>query len=365
MKKVLCIFMVALVTGCAGMPVGMGNRMHVCGTIVDEDLKPIKEPLIITTRVQLPIMRDAEDVVQTESHKTVTNGKFCVDAYNALRFVSFVSAPNIMGDPISGMLQPVNVNDFKWVVDRSDRMGKRPNFDARYLLRAGGHENVGHSTYSGTILYIKDGSDSMTVSPLQIKHIVEGAADTDKNIDTAKVHAKWENLSPNTLAVMRGGNRNGEWILGNGELITDFRIQVSGDTLRLLSGPLVKTKFIPASLDSPICNFGRLPGPPPLTDSRWRDSLSIAMRDTIMIDAFYVYSPENQRWGKVLFKPKITRDSRGVEIQFAKVIKPLSDTSSFLFWRVDDPGFQDRQKCLTKVEAYRAMPEYKGQWEKH
>jgi hypothetical protein len=348
---------------CVVLPVGVGDHMHVCGTVVDEDLKPIQDPLTITTRVQYPIMVGMGEALKTESQTTTTNGKFCVDAYNAWEFTAFVGGNGIRANPISSLYNPVNLNGFKWVVERNTKMGKRPNFDARHLLRAGKGENIGYSLVKETVLYHRDRPYGFTVDPLWIRNIVQHGVSSARQFDSSDVIRKWNALRPNTLVIGLEEDHKRRWDLLDPEAIADFHLLEIEDRVYIVPGPLVKTKFIAASLDSPVCTFGRMPGPPPLEDGRWTDTLHVAIHNALLFDAFYVYSPESQRWGKFLLKPEVTRDSDGVQLQFVQVTKPISDTSSFLFWRVEDRGFQDRQKCLTKVEAYRAMPEYKGVWE--
>ncbi len=349
---------------CAAIPVGVGDRMHICGSIVDGELKPVLDTLTITTRVSHPVLTGKGDVLESESRTSVTDGKFCVDAYNALGFNSTVRGQWVRGLPISGTYQSVNVKDFKWVVERIPRVGKRPNFDELNPLMAGRALSIGHSTYSGTILYYPDSTHFSGVNPLQIRNIVLHHPSEGHELDTSGIIGKWNSRRPNTMEIRRGRDGKPQWILRDLEAITDFRLKESGDDLFIIPGPLVRTKFIPASLDSPICNFGRMPGPPPGDDPRWTDSLHVAIRNALRMDGFWVYSPEHQRWGKIMLKPEVIRDTNGVQLQFAQVIKPVSDTGSFFFWRIDDSGFQDDPKCLTPAESYRAKPEYKGQWDR-
>ena len=151
------------------------------------------------------------------------------------------------------------------------------------------------------------------------------------------------------------------WTITKPKYLADYWLQKRNDSLFLAPGPLVKTKFAVASLDSPVCNFGRMPPPPPIGNPAWKDTLLLAVGDSVLIDGFYVHFPWVKKWAKVIFTQKLARSPGKVEINLAHVFADAGDTTSFFFWSGNDAyNYSDRKKCLTKAEQM-----WKGEYKTH
>jgi hypothetical protein len=361
-NKFLSILFAIQISSYGYFPIAIGHRFHICGTVVDENLDPIHDTLLIKTTADYPLMELSGKIYTKDRSYKITDGRFCLDAYFSLKLVAWVSGKDIRGSYLSAMNKSLNVENFKWVVDRNPLMSstirRGPETEVDFVVSDTGEE-WGYSVSEGRLRFKKDNEIDVRIYPERVKvlsqmeNVILDGANVEQQLKS------WLNRHPGTIKMEPGEGLTGTWKFVKPQVALDYFMVQNKDSLYLIPGPIAKTKFIPASLDSPVCNFGRLPGPPSLTDPRWRDSLLVAVHDELVIDAYYVQFPWCKKWGKVILDPKIRRDSSKVQVTVSQILKDMSDTSSFLFWRAPD----EFQKCPTKVEAYRKMDQYRGVWE--
>jgi hypothetical protein len=366
MKLFLALFLILPLSGCGYVPLGVGHRMKVCGTVVDENLNKILDTIIISATADYPLINLQGNTYEKEWTKTVTDGRFCLDAYFAISLTAFISGKHIRGKYISVMDTSVNVQDFKWAVEREPKMGPRPNLSSEIdFIASDTGAQRGYSIISNRLVFHDKNELDVLIDPFNVRSLneMDGIYIGEAN-DTAQLES-WLSRHPGTIKKEPGEKIQNTWKFVRSKIGLDYYMIQKNDSLYFVPGPIAKTKFIPASLDSPVCNFGRLPGPPSVSDPRWRDTMLVAIKDVPVIDAYYVHFPWRKRWGKVILNPKIERNSTQVKVTVSQLLKDMSDTSTFYFWRVHDRAFTERQKCLTKVEAYRKTKEYRGFWYDH
>jgi hypothetical protein len=130
----------------------------------------------------------------------------------------------------------------------------------------------------------------------------------------------------------------------------DIIMDKRNDSLVLVTGPLVKTQFAPATIDSPACNLTRMANPPPLGSPAWKDSLVIAKGDSVLMDGFYAYFPWDNQWAKVLLDTVVTRKDDKVTVGYFPMQEKVNDRPTFPNKIDGYNAFYLRKKCLTQAE---------------
>lgn len=339
-------------TANALMPIGIGDRVHACGTIVDENLNPVSDTLTLKVSIDRPLMRRGGGVVNHDYVYSITDAKFCIEGNFVMSLKAHIFGENIRADYFEVVYRGLNRKDFKWVVERNESMAEPPKLWNHHITIDTAERSRGFSVLFKESHALSNYGE-MLFRPKWMKSLLEMAG-IRSNINTKNedsLFRAWDTEFPGTIAKTRWGLVGDTWTMSKPKYLFDYLMLQRHDSLFFVPGPLSKTKFVPATIDTPICNFGRLPAPPPIADPAWRDTLLIAIGTTPVLDAYYVHFPWIGKWAKVIINPKIDRTKTKVDVQVTHVLADVGDTRPFLFWTGRDRTYTDRRKCFTKAES--------------
>lgn len=329
------------------IPVGLGHRVHICGNVVDENLRPVMDTLGLVIRVERPLISLVGRSVQNEYRSKIMNSKFCVDASYALTVYAFLEGKGIVESPFRVEYRGLWKEDFKWVVERNSNIAKNPDFQSAVLSIDSSEKSWGYSIGRGRFFYSEPKPIENVFLPKWIRDLIHMDNDTIKSSNQDSLYTRWNIRHPKTIIKQPYGYFGGSWTITQPKLLLDYFLLQRKDSLFFVPGPLAKTKFAIGSLDTPVCNFGRMPPPPSIGNAAWKDTLLVAVGDSVVIDGFYVHFPWANIWGKANISRKVKRVKSKIEVTVSHIFAPVGDTKPFVYFDVGD----ENRKCLTKVEA--------------
>ena len=329
------------------IPVGLGHRVHICGNVVDENLKPVMDSMSLTIRVTRPLVSIEGQTVQHEYHQKIFKSKFCIDASYAWRVYAFLEGKFIWENPIQVEYRGISKDDFKWVVDRNPNIAKNPGSLSFTIAidtaeRSWGYSGVFQHVYFSDSKKIED-----IFEPNSVKRLFEMIGEKPDSASNNYLYTLWNKRFPGMFRKEIRNQYDEVWINTKPKRLADYLLFQRKDSLYFVPGPLVKTKFAIGSLDAPVCNFSRMPPPPSIGNVAWRDTLLVAVGDSVVIDGFYVHFPWANIWGKANITRKVKRSESKIEVQVSHILAKVGDTTPFVYFASKD----DNRKCLTKVEA--------------
>lgn len=331
--------------------VGAGHKIHICGQVVDENLKPIHDSLRIEMWVRRPLLDLKGNNKNSEYAYTVMNSKFCLTANFAEELSATIYGKNIKpsGFFVSGM--SLHRSQYKWVVERDTNASQTPIYRDYGISIDTLGASWGFSISRERIKYSDGNNTDGMFSEHWLKDLFKMVGRDAQNYSTDSLFAIWDSLYPGSIVKKEWYPIGGTWTINNPKLLLDYHLQQKGDSLYFVPGPLVKTKFAVATLDTPICNFGRMPPPPSIGDPAWRDTILVAVSDSVVLDGFYVHFPWMDRWGKAVLDRKVHRKKSKTEIKVTHVFAKVGETKPFSFWTNDEKHYANRSRCRTKVDS--------------
>ena len=339
------------------IPIGLGHRMHLCGTVVDENLKPVMDSMSMTITVTRPLVSIEGRTIEHKYHKTILNSKFCIDASYALRLDAQLSGAYIRAKYIGIEYRGISKDDFKWVVDRNPNIAKGPSSytieSLQYTIsidtaeRSWGYSGVFQHVYFSDHKKIED-----MFEPNSMKLLFEMIGEKPDSTSNNYLYSLWNIRFPGMFRKEIRQQYDEVWINTKPKQLVDYFMFQRHDSIYFVPGPLVKTKFATGSLDFPVCNFSRMPPPPPIGNVAWRDTLLVAVGDSVVIDGFYVHFPWANIWGKANITRKVERTGTKIRVTVSHILAKVGDTTPFVYFNsVYFNSDADYRKCLTKVEA--------------
>ena len=329
------------------LPVGVGHRIHICGNVVDENLNPVMDSMSIDYTVTLPLISLIGRPVSHDYKTVVKNSKFCLDASFAMRFYANLKGTYIRAKYIDVEYRGFRKDDFKWVVERNLNIAKIPDFQSAVLSIDSSEKSWGYSIGRGRFSYSESKSIGNVFLPKWIRDLVRMDNDTINLRNQDSLFSRWNSRHPNTIIKQPYKDFGGSWTITRPKLLLDYFLLQRNDSIFFAPGPLVKTQFAVGNLDAPVCNFGRMPPPPSIGNTAWKDTLLVAVGDSVVIDGFYVHFPWANIWGKASISRKVKRVKSKIEVTVSHIFAPMGDTKPFVYFDVGD----ENRKCLTKVEA--------------
>jgi hypothetical protein len=329
------------------IPVGLGHRMHICGQVVDEDLKPVMDTMTLSLSVTRPLISLEGKALDHKYISKVTDSKFCIDATYAWRLYAHLSGAHIRTMYIDVEYRGIWKDDFKWVVEKNPTLSRTPDFQSAKLAIDSADTSWGYSIGRGRYFYSESKQFSNLLLPKWIFDLNKMDGESSNVQDKDSLFTRWNKRHPNTILKQQYQFFGESWTLVQPKLLLDYHLAKRKDSLYFVPGPLVKTKFAVGRLDAPVCNFGRLPPPPAIGNPAWQDTLLVAVGDSVVIDAFYVHFPWTKIWGKATISRKIGRKGSKSQLDVSHIFAPVGETRSFMYWQSSDAY----RKCLTKVES--------------
>lgn len=352
MKCRILFFTLGLLSvgGCAYFPIGTGSRVHVCGNVVDENLKPVMDTLTLNVRIDRPLMNPQGKVVRHSYVTKITDSKFCIDGKFSMSLTAHLSGKYIAAHYFSVMYRGLKRDDFKWIVERNENITTRPEFESHHITIDTAERSRGVSVlFKETNRISRNGE--MLFRPRWIASLLKMSGVKADSNSFDSLFNLWDSKYPNSIIMKEWYPIGNTWTISKPKFLFDYHMFQRADSLFFVPGPLAKTKFIPASLDTPICNFGRLPAPPPIADPAWRDTLLVAIGPTPVLDAYYVHFPWIGKWAKVILDQQIEITKTKIGVNVTHVFADVGDTKLFVFWNSPNNSYVERKKCLTKVES--------------
>ncbi len=305
------------------------------------------DSLSLTVRVTRPLVSVEGKSVENEYHYKLANSKFCVDVGYAWRVYAYLEGKYILENPIRVEYRGIWKDDFKWAVEKNVNIAKNPELLNYEISIDTSEKSWGFSITRNAIFF----SDSRPIDGMFSWHWLGDLFKMmGKQVNTQSsdsLFELWDKLYPGTIEKKVWYPVGNTWTINKPKLLLDYFMFQRKDSLFFAPGPLVKTQFAVGSLDTPVCNFGRMPPPPPIGDAAWKDTLLVAVGDSVVIDGFYVHFPWANIWGKANISRKVKRTKSKIEVNVSHIFAKVGDTKPFVYF---DSGDENR-KCLTKVEA--------------
>jgi hypothetical protein len=198
--------------------------------------------------------------------------------------------------------------------------------------------------------YAKSSLIQENINENEIFGLLQMAGLADSTIKGPLIYETWDKKFPGSIQ-LDPEPQNTTHILKDIRYFADFLLEKKGDSLFFMRGPISSVKFAPASLDSPACNFGRMPGPPKVGDMLWKDSLLVAIGDSVVLDGFYYHIPWANTWGKAIIEQSVIHKNQPRGINFTSAADTVGQYDAFNFLTKHDEGYSDRHKCKTKAES--------------
>lgn len=352
-KTALCILAMLVVTSCGAngyIPVGVGSIIHVCGEIVDEELKPIKGKYEMGVQVTRPLLTIKGDSKIDEYTKIVKAPNFCLNYGYAWDVTAFLKSDKFIAPTLSigrGMVR----SNFKWVVEKRDTIIKDDNLTARSLVWGPSDTNRSFSSGIGGFPWkqSKDSNWGVGNAEEEIDLFSKMGGVYDGKKKKSEAVKEWVKSNPGIFSLDSTVNPP-RYILLKPIYFADIIMERKSDSLVLVAGPLVKTKFAAATIDSPACNLTRMANPPPVGNIAWQDSLIIAVGDKVLLDGFYAYFPWNDYWAKVLLDTVLNKQADRTSIRYFLMQEKVKERPTFPNKIDGHNDFFLRKKCLTKAE---------------
>ncbi|MDQ3003458.1 MAG: hypothetical protein M3Y08_19640, partial [Fibrobacterota bacterium] len=173
------------------IPVGLGHRVHVCGQVVDQNLRPIMDTLELTIWVTRPLMTLEGVALKQEYVKRLANSKFCIDASFVWRLSGYLSGPHIYSNHFRIEYRGIWKDDFKWVVERNPSLSKPPNRQNANLAIDAIDTSWGYSIGRGRYYYSESKQISNLLLPEWFLDLKKMAGDSSKSNDQDSLVALW------------------------------------------------------------------------------------------------------------------------------------------------------------------------------